>query len=158
MAYRDPGPGPATPADFAALKEEWNRERARAREELEYFDTLLKSAQDIEDIKALWQELATGPVRHPLFLPAPGGPQPTGIPVRTPLELTVEHVLGLMRQEPPRLWRATDVATAFSHPSPTQVRQFLQDMVRTGHLETVRRKARHLLFKIAGPPPPAPLA
>ncbi|MEE1794542.1 hypothetical protein PUR28_27845 [Streptomyces sp. BE308] len=151
MAYQDPGPRPSAHIDFAALKEEWSRERARASEQLDYFDTLLKSAQDIEDVRELWQELATGPVRHPLFLPAqtPAAAPPPGAVV----ELTVEQVLQLMRQQAPRLWRTTDIATAFSHPSPTQVRQFLQTMVRSGHLEEVRRKARHLLFRLPTTPP-----
>ncbi|MEU6927325.1 hypothetical protein [Streptomyces sp. NPDC046631] len=68
-------------------------------------------------------------------------------------ELTVEQVLQVMRQQAPWLWRTTDIATAFSPPSPTQVRQFLHTMVRSGHLEEVRRKARHLLFRLPVTPP-----
>ncbi|MEU9564018.1 hypothetical protein AB0D16_18595 [Streptomyces sp. NPDC048161] len=57
-----------------------------------------------------------------------------------------------MQQEAPRLWRAKDVATAFSHPSTGHVRQLLQSMARAGHFQEVRRKDRHLLFRIPTAP------
>ncbi|MBB5122725.1 hypothetical protein FHS36_006199 [Streptomyces eurocidicus] len=53
-----------------------------------------------------------------------------------------------MAQEPHRLWRAKGIQAAFAHPSLTEVRLSLKALVVAGRLEAVRRKARHLLFRI----------
>ncbi|MEU3905565.1 hypothetical protein AB0F20_17240 [Streptomyces goshikiensis] len=148
MAHSDPGPGPTAPADFEFLKEEWSRRRAKASEELHYFDTLLQSAQDIEEIKDLWNQLAAGPIRHPLFSAARQETEATASPSHAAIELSIEQILLLMQQQPPRLWPAKDVAVALSHPSLAEVRDFLKVMAQSGHLEEVRRKGRHILFRV----------
>lgn len=148
MAIPDAGPTSPPAADLESLKAEWSRLHAQATAEALRYETLLESAREIEEIAGLWREIATGPVTHPAVRESLQETSLDATPYETNVALDIKKVLLLMAQEPHRLWRAKDVQAAFAHPSLTTVRDFLKAMVAAGHLETVRRKARHLLFRI----------
>ncbi|MCJ0868948.1 hypothetical protein [Streptomyces sp. AP-93] len=150
MATQDAGPTSPPSADLESLKAEWSRLHAQASAEALRYETLLESAREIEEIANLWHELATGPVTHPAIRETAQDSPPDATPDATAGEadVDIEKVLLLMAQEPHRLWRAKDVQAACAHPSLMKVRNVLKTMVADGRLEEVRRKARHLLFRI----------
>ncbi|MFF4582800.1 hypothetical protein ACFY15_31130 [Streptomyces sp. NPDC001373] len=152
MAISDQGTTSPPISDLGSLKAEWSRRHAHATAEALHYETLLESAREIEEIAELWQGLAASPVSHPAIRASRQEAPTDAAPGETAVELDTEKVLLLMAQEPHRLWRAKDIQAAFAHPSLTEVRCSLKALVVAGRLEAVRRKARHLLFRIAVSP------
>ncbi|MEV7729155.1 hypothetical protein AB0P15_31160 [Streptomyces sp. NPDC087917] len=148
MAISDQGTTSPPMSDLGSLKAEWSRRHAHATAEALHYETLLQSAREIEEIAELWQGLATAPVSHPAIRESRQDTPADSDPGEPASELDVEEVLLLMAQEPHRLWRAKDIQAAFTHPSLTEVRRSLKTLVEAGRLEAVRRKARHLPFRI----------
>ncbi|MFD7417523.1 hypothetical protein ACFVZ3_39805 [Kitasatospora purpeofusca] len=145
MAIPDPWPNTPSPAELASQKAEWLRRREDADEAIAAIDTLLAAALDREDFARQWQRMCAGAVRHPLLAP---GPPPGSAPARSAVALEEGTVLALMAQDTHRLWRAEDIRAALHRRSLLEVRTFLKEMAADGLLEEVRRKARHLLFRL----------
>lgn len=136
------------------MKAQWSRRRDRATATALRYDTLLEAAREIEQIAELWQELAAEPFGHPAIRESRQETLSDPAPNESAEELDAGNVLLLMAQEPHRLWRAKEVQEAFALPSLTGVRRSLKAMVAAGQFEAVRRKARHLPFRMPSAPGP----
>lgn len=142
-------PDPQSQANIETLTAWWEQQRDAALAQARYYDELLESARDFQTHKDLHRALQDGPVCHTgLTIPrtAPPGGASQAEPDPDP-----EQVLGLIAQDPRRLWKADDVRTALGRHAIKPVRTCLKNLTAQGRLEETRSKARHVLYRLPAP-------
>lgn len=139
-----------TPADAEVLRAEFDRRARQAAAEAHMYERLRDTAAGVLHMRKMWDELCSSP---PDFSPVLPGTPRAAPPASSPgQELDASLILELMGQGPQRLWSAEDVRVAIGASSRRDVRQALREMTDQGLLEEVRRKARHVLFRLVTVP------